>query len=93
MDAGLKLNLAKRPFFKGKLEYFGHEISGYGVRPGDNKMQVVSNFPPTENVHGARQFVGLAVTLGSLCRFFCHCPIADRSDGDGDFRRSRCLRF
>ena len=29
-DAGLKLNL-KCSFFKGKLEYFGHEISDNGV--------------------------------------------------------------
>ena len=59
-DASLKLNLAKCSFLKGKLEYLGHEISGDGVQPGDKKIQVFSNFPPPENVHGARQFVGLA---------------------------------
>ena len=59
-DASLKLNLAKCSFLKGKLEYLGHEISEDGVQPGDKKMQIVSNFPPPENVHGARQFVGLA---------------------------------
>ena len=59
-DAGLKLNLAKCSFLKGKLEYSGHEISGDGVRPDDKKIQAVSKFPTPENVHGARQFVGLA---------------------------------
>ena len=59
-DAGLKLNLAKCSFLKGKLEYLGHEISGDGVRPGDKKIQAVSNFPTPGNVHGVRQFVGLA---------------------------------
>ena len=59
-DAGLKLNLAKCSFLKGKLEYLGHEISGDGVRPGDKKIQAVSNFPIPENAHGVRQFVGLA---------------------------------
>ena len=38
-DAGLKLNLAKCSFLKGKLEYLGHDISGDGVRPGDKKIQ------------------------------------------------------
>ena len=59
-DASLKLNLPKCSFLKSKLEYLGHEISGDGVQPGDKKMQVVINFTPPENVHGARQFVGLA---------------------------------
>ena len=57
-DAGLKLNLAKCSFFKGKLEYLGHEISVDGVRPGDKMIQAVSNFPTPGNVHGVRQFVG-----------------------------------
>ena len=59
-DAGLKLNLVKCSFLKGKLEYLRHEISGDGVRPGDKKIQAVSNFPTPGNVHGVRQFVGLA---------------------------------
>ena len=37
----------------------GRKISDVGVRPGD-MMSAVSNFPTPENVHGARQFVGLA---------------------------------
>ena len=59
-DTGIKLNLAKCSFLKGKLEYLGHEISGDGVRPGENKIQAVGNFPSPGNVHGVRQFVGLA---------------------------------
>ena len=59
-DAGLKLNLGKCSFLKGKLEYLGHEMSGDGVRPGDKKIQAITNFPTPGNVHGLRQFVGLA---------------------------------
>ena len=52
------------------IRYLGHEISGDGVQPGDKKMQVVSNFPPSENVHGTRQFVGLAGYFRKLVQNF-----------------------
>ena len=73
-DASLKLNIAECSFLKGKLEYLWHEISGDGVQPGDKMMQVVINFPPPENVHGARQFVGLASSLESWCRILQSLP-------------------
>ena len=57
--ADLKLKV-KSSFLKSKLECLGHEISVDGVRPGDKKIQAVSNFPTPDNVQGMRQLVRLA---------------------------------
>lgn len=43
-----------------QVEYLGHEISGDGVRPGRRKTEAVSSFPIPKDVHGVRQFLGLA---------------------------------
>lgn len=58
--AGLKLNLAKCIVLEDKLEYLGHEVSAAGIRLGERRVQAVQNFPVPTNVHGVRQFVGLA---------------------------------
>lgn len=58
--ANLTLNLAKCEFLKDKIDYLGYEISAYGVRPGNKKIQSVVDFPCPTSVHGVRQFLGLA---------------------------------
>nr|CAI5824178.1 unnamed protein product [Callosobruchus analis] len=66
--AGVKLKLAKCSFLQASIEYLGHEISGEGVRPGRRKIEAVMKFPEPKDVHGVRQFVGLA----SYFRKFVH---------------------
>lgn len=58
-NANLKLNLPKCSFLQHKINYLGLEISSAGIRPGEEKIQSVVDFPRPENVHGARQFLGL----------------------------------
>ena len=58
--ANLTLNLAKCDFLRSSIDYLGYEISAAGVRPGERKIQAVLNFPRPVNVHGVRQFLGLA---------------------------------
>lgn len=58
-EANLKLNLAKCAFLQNTINYLGFEISSDGMRPGKTKVQSVIDFPCPENVHGARQFLGL----------------------------------
>lgn len=57
--ANLKLNLSKCSFLHNVINYLGFEISSLGMRPGMTKIQSVIDFPRPDNVHGARQFLGL----------------------------------
>lgn len=59
-QAKLTLNLEKCFFFQTEINYLGYEISERGLRPGNTKVQAVSEFPEPSNVHQIRQFVGLA---------------------------------
>ncbi|KAG6464791.1 hypothetical protein O3G_MSEX014731 [Manduca sexta] len=59
-EAHLTLNLSKCDFLQNSINYLGYEISASGLRPGTNKIESVVNFPCPTNVHGIRQFLGLA---------------------------------
>lgn len=59
-EANLKLNLKKCSFLKTSVSYLGHELSAGSVRPGQDKINSVSQFRRPRNVHEVRQFVGLA---------------------------------
>ena len=43
---------------EGQLEYLWHEVRAACVQPDLRKMRAVNHFPASENVYGARQFVG-----------------------------------
>lgn len=58
--ANLTLNLKKCFFFQSHISYLGYEISEKGLKPGEEKIKAVSEFPRPTNVHQIRQFVGLA---------------------------------
>lgn len=59
-DAGLKLKLSKCTFLETKVDYLGYEVTQQGIRPGSHKIDAVENFRVPSNVHGVRQFIGLA---------------------------------
>ncbi|CAG9134612.1 unnamed protein product [Plutella xylostella] len=54
--ANLTLNLKKCFFFQSHISYLGYEISEKGLKPGEEKIKAVSEFPRPTNVHQIRQF-------------------------------------
>ena len=64
--AGLKLKLSKCDFFKEKVEYLGHIISGQGIEPDPDKIKVIKELSPPTNVREVRSIIGMA----SYCRRF-----------------------
>ena len=56
----LKLNPAKSVFGADQVHYLGYSISGEGIRPGEEKMQAIKEFPTPETPKKIREFVGLA---------------------------------
>ena len=56
----LKLNPAKSVFGADQVHYLGYSISGEDIRPGEEKMQAIKEFPTPETPKKIREFVGLA---------------------------------
>ena len=56
----LKLNLSKCLFGAHEVTYLGFRFSGNGVRPGEEKLAAVRDFPEPTSVRQIRQFTGLA---------------------------------
>lgn len=55
-EAGLTFKMEKCSFFQERIHFLGFEIDKSGIRPGNQKTQVVSRFPPPHNQHEVRGF-------------------------------------
>lgn len=60
LEYGLTLKITKCKIMASTVNYLGHEISKFGIRPGNDKISCVKNFPTPSSVHEVRQFIGLA---------------------------------
>lgn len=69
-QANLTLNLSKCDFLQQRINYLGYEISVDGVRPGNKKIEAVTNFPRPTNPHSVRQFLGLVGYFRKFIRNF-----------------------
>lgn len=57
--SGLTLNLKKCHFLKTEIEFLGYRIKENSIKPSENKVEAVKNFPMPKSVHQVRQFLGL----------------------------------
>ena len=58
-DEGLKLKLSKCHFAKKEVEYLGHLVSESGVKPNNNKIVAVKEYPRPKSVRELRAVLGL----------------------------------
>ena len=68
IEAGLKLKLSKCKFMQQEVRYLGHIITPSGLKPNDDKVEAVKNYPVPKDIKELRQFLGLA----SYYRRFIH---------------------
>ena len=61
---GLKLNVAKSSFGASQVTYLGYVINEHEIKPGQEKLKAVSDFPAPNSVRKIREFVGLAIIFG-----------------------------
>ena len=59
----LKINLAKCFFGNTEVAYLGFVLTPEGIQPGREKLQLLRDMPPPNNLRQVRQFIG-------LCNFF-----------------------
>lgn len=65
-DANLKIQLDKCEFFRKEVQFLGHTVSEDGVRPNQDKIVAIQNWPLPTTEKEIRQFLGL---LGYYRRF------------------------
>ncbi|UYV80769.1 hypothetical protein LAZ67_19001675 [Cordylochernes scorpioides] len=58
--AGLKLNPGKCSFGASNIKILGHQVDKDGIRPDDDKIKAVSQFPIPKNLQQLRSFLGLS---------------------------------
>ena len=46
--------------YKRQVHYLGYNISGEGIRPGEEKMKAIQDFPTPDTPKKIREFIGLA---------------------------------
>ena len=54
-----KLNPAKTFFLKKKVKYLGFEIDGHSIRPSEDKLKVVKDYPAPRTPKQVKQYLGL----------------------------------
>lgn len=59
MEKGLTLNKAKCVFKKNKLKFLGFELSEFGYRPTESKVEAVQTFRNPKTAEEVRSFLGL----------------------------------
>ena len=59
-ENNLTLRLSKCKFLSTKLTYLGHDLENGELRPSEDKIRTVKEFPFPKDVHTTRQFLGLA---------------------------------
>ena len=57
-ETDLKLSRRKCCFLKVHVQYLGHYISGYGLKPVLEKLENLKRMPPPTDVTGVRKFLG-----------------------------------
>jgi len=68
-EAKLTLKLSKCYFAYSEVVYLGYMLSADGIRPGEQKVQAIQQYPRPKNKHEVRRFLGLC---GFFRRFIPH---------------------
>lgn len=50
-QGGLTLKLNKCAFLLPDVDFLGYRITRFGIRPGDAKLEVISHFPRSKDIH------------------------------------------
>ena len=56
----LYAKVSKCEFGKSKVEFLGHVVSNDGVAVDQKKIEAIQSWPPPQNIHDLRAFLGLA---------------------------------
>ena len=60
IEANLKLSPEKTFLFRKAIKSLGHQVSYNSIKPDQDKIEAIKNFPAPTNKKGVRQFLGLS---------------------------------
>ena len=58
-DYGFILNPEKCSLAKSSMEFLGHALSGEGVKPTEDKVNAITNFPTPKTIKSLQEFIGM----------------------------------
>jgi len=58
-DAGLTINATKCDFFKEEIDFLGYTLSKEGIRPKEQKVKAIVEFPLPKDKTELRRFLGM----------------------------------
>lgn len=67
LEAGMTLKFNKSSFLQREVTFLGHILSGQGIRPEENKISGIKNFPRPRNLKQLRGFLGLGQYYAKFC--------------------------
>lgn len=56
---GVSLNIGKCEFDRETIEFLGYEVSSEGIKPTQNRIQAIVNYPKPQTVQELRRFLGM----------------------------------
>ncbi|KAJ8723051.1 hypothetical protein PYW08_002963 [Mythimna loreyi] len=56
---GITINLGKCTFGASEIEFLGYKVSAEGIKPLEEKIQAIVNYPKPETVEQLRRFLGM----------------------------------
>lgn len=71
-EFNVKLRWEKCKFFQKSVIYLGHEISGDGIRPNQEKVRALVDAPRPENISQLRSYLGLINYYGRFIPNLAH---------------------
>lgn len=58
-EYSITINIEKCTFNATSIEFLGYEVSTSGIKPLENKIQAIVNYPKPQNVMELRKFLGM----------------------------------
>jgi len=82
--AKLTLKLSKCYFAYSEVAYLGYMLSADGIRPGEQKVQAIQQYPIPKNKHEVRRFLGLCGFFRRFIPYYSDVvrPISELLKGD-----------
>lgn len=101
-EHSLLINVAKSRFSISELNFLGHHVDATGMRPLEEKVQVIREFPQPNTQCKLRRFFGVSELLSPVYPPWCHSPAIAAHTPQAyegpirlarmDRRHDRCLR-
>ena len=65
-ERNIKINLHKCKFLTEEVTYMGHTPTNAGLKPNEEKVQAITEFPASHDLHHLRHFIGMVKYLSKF---------------------------